>query len=57
MTQSLRPSRPDSKAALNEGLAEWFGWFTSEPLSENLICLIDQLDAACPPPAPVEALP
>ena len=49
-----RLHRPDGKAALNEGLAEWFGWFSAEPLSENLASLIDQLEASCPAAAPVE---
>ncbi len=55
MRQNDLPLRASSPAALNEGLAEWFGWFSSAPLPENLASLIDQLEAACPPLEPAEA--
>ena len=55
MNPFFRPSRLDTTSALDEGLAEWFGWFAAAPLSEEMSSLIDQLEAASLPLEPVDA--
>jgi hypothetical protein len=46
MYQDTRPIRPNRATALNEGLAEWFCWFSSAAVPEDLVSVVEQLEAA-----------
>lgn len=45
MTNNARP-RAAKAEALDESLADWFGWFAAAPLPAELTSLVEQLEAA-----------
>jgi hypothetical protein len=56
MNQNRPPVKAGNVSALNEGLAQWFGWFEAAPLPEGLAGLIEQLEAGNRPAEQVELL-